>query len=252
MNETMSCLRKPIYKLIVGFTFWLGLFPTAVGSADIENAEIYFLSPQKITQGAEIYLSSRLPWAEDSRELSIEYRGKGVKLPSGRVELEYSIQNKTIRPGRIPLLLEVKVNDALKKRLRLTAHATIFYDVVKAVRPVARGEVIVSEDVVLERISSSREPGKWANRLEDVLGFEASRSLKPGRNISLDSIKKPLVIKKGDRVILIVDNGLMKITAPGTAREKGYLNSLVKVTNLQTKKTVYGRVLDENTIEVQF
>ena len=44
----------------------------------------------------------------------------------------------------------------------------------------------------------------------------------------------------------------MKITAPGAVREEGFKNSVVKVVNLETKKTIYAEVLSANTVKVQF
>jgi flagella basal body P-ring formation protein FlgA len=44
----------------------------------------------------------------------------------------------------------------------------------------------------------------------------------------------------------------MKITAPGIAREKGFKGGIVEVTNVQSKKNIFARVVDSNTVEIQF
>jgi flagellar basal body P-ring formation protein FlgA len=59
-------------------------------------------------------------------------------------------------------------------------------------------------------------------------------------------------VKKGDRVMLVVEKGSMKITVPGVVKEKGFKNSLIQVQNLQTKKTVFGQVVDPQTVKVNF
>ncbi len=215
-------------------------------------AAVQVLSPERIIQEAEAYLKNHLPWEADSLDVSILYSGGGLELSRGAVELEFQAPARALEPGRIPLALYVKVNRVVEKRLRLTAMVSLSYDLVKTLRPVARGEVIAPDDVALERVSSTRLPTRMATRLEDVVGYEARQTLKAGRTVPMTSLKRPPMIAKGDRVTLRVNRGSLSITATGQAREDGYRDNLLPVTNLQTKKTVYGRVVDENTVEVVF
>ncbi|VAX33222.1 hypothetical protein MNBD_NITROSPINAE05-856 [hydrothermal vent metagenome] len=78
------------------------------------------------------------------------------------------------------------------------------------------------------------------------------RNMGQGRVVTTSSVHKPTLVNKGDRVVLIAEMGAMKITAPGIVRQKGFKNSLVKVLNIQTQKTVFGMVQDAKTVKVNF
>ena len=44
----------------------------------------------------------------------------------------------------------------------------------------------------------------------------------------------------------------MKITVPGILKEDGYEDSMVRVLNIESKKIIYGRLVDANTVKVSF
>ena len=44
----------------------------------------------------------------------------------------------------------------------------------------------------------------------------------------------------------------MKITVPGILKEDGYEDSMVQVLNIESKKIIYGRLVDANTVKVSF
>jgi flagella basal body P-ring formation protein FlgA len=229
------------------FLILLGISPPA-WSAGLQQT----LEPERIIKEAQGYLQSHLPWDKDSYEVSVLYSGKPMELPVGELELDFQAPGKLLQPGRVPLALYVKVNQVVAKRVRLTALGTVNYELVKTVRRIARGEVIEPEDVTLERVKATRLPSRLATRLDDVLGYETRRELKVGRGIPMTSLKKPPLISKGARVTLVVSRGTLRITTAGKANEDGYRDNLVAVTNMQTRKTVYGRVVEANTVEVVF
>jgi len=238
-------IEKIAIACLLSVLFW------GVG-AGWARAATQTLPPERIIREAREFIMSRLPWDEESADVSILYSGEGMELPLGPLDLQFQAPAKDVQAGRVPLALYVKVSEVVEKRIRLTALVTLTYEVVKTLRPVGRGEVIEADDVTLERVSATRSDTRSATRLEDVLGYETRRALKAGREIPLTSLKKPPLISKGDRVTLLVKRGSLRITASGRAGEDGYRDSLLPVTNLQTKKTVYGRVVDENTVEVVF
>ena len=156
------------------------------------------------------------------------------------------------RMGRFPVTVKITVDDILQKRLRLTAHVTHYSPVVKTLRPVNRGEILTARDVVVEIVPSNRIFRNAMTSLEDVVGNQVIRNMAMGRVVTANSLSRPALMKKGDRVIIVAESGLMKITAPGIVREKGFKDSLVQVLNIQTKKTVFGMVMDSKTVKVNF
>ena len=46
--------------------------------------------------------------------------------------------------------------------------------------------------------------------------------------------------------------GGMTITAPGILKEDGYKDAMVQVLNIESKKIIYGNLVDPNTVKVKF
>ena len=66
------------------------------------------------------------------------------------------------------------------------------------------------------------------------------------------SMKKPALGSKGEKIMILAEKGGMKITTPGILKEDGYENAMVQVLNIESKKIIYGRLVDANTVKVSF
>ncbi|KMP10831.1 hypothetical protein UR09_03405 [Candidatus Nitromaritima sp. SCGC AAA799-A02] len=220
--------------------------------AQAEPGKKRTVTVEEIKQGAEDFLMSRLDWDSDSLDVAIDYDGKDLILPDGELAMDYGMPKNSRSIGRIPLTLQVKVDDRFIRRVRLNSQVAVYQDVVKVANPVNRGKVVESRDVSIERIRSERILKDVPSQLEEVVGQEATRNLRKGKILNLRDLKKAPLVVRGSRVLIVAKKGSMKITAPGTVREEGFKNSIVQVLNLATKKKVYGEVIDANTVEVKF
>ncbi|GJL78851.1 MAG: hypothetical protein NPINA01_18400 [Nitrospinaceae bacterium] len=206
----------------------------------------------EIEERALKFLKDRFPWAPETTQVVVNYEGKDVVLPPGNLEVNFYLPGRTVRLGRFPVQAKITVNKALQKRLRLTARVTQSIPLVTTRHPVNRGEILTAEDLRIEVSQSNRSFKHAVTRLEDAVGFELVRNLGAGRVITVNSLRKPPLVEKGNQVTLVAEKGSMRITAPGVVKEKGFKDSLIKVLNLQTKKMVFGQVVDSQTVKVKF
>ncbi len=240
-----------IFSFAGGFSIWLLVFFFSGGSvADAGQRQV--LKAEEIEAQAMQFLSERLPWDPDSTDVSLDFDRKDLDLPAGRLELDFRLPASTVRAGRVPFSAQVKVDNKFFKRLRLNARILLSLQRIKTTRAVNRGEILSEDDVEMETIQSSRVPRQAVTRLEDVVGFEVVRNLGAGRVILMNALRKPPLVDKGDQVILVAEKGSMRITVPGIVRQKGFKGGLVQVLNVQTKKVVFGHVVDAQTIKVIF
>ena len=110
----------------------------------------------------------------------------------------------------------------------------------------------MEEDVWVGKAKSARTPKRVTTRMEDVVGFELKRDLGTGQPFPLNSLSRPFLVKKGDRIILVAEKGPMRITTPGIVRKRGYKDAIIEVFNVQTKKTVFGQLVDSKTVRVNY
>ena len=232
--------------LVLGFI----LITSTITWAKPDNTKT--VTSQEIIASAENYLINSLDWNPESVDISINYPGKDLKIPEGKLFLDFGKTNNPRGIGRIPLTVLVKVDDKFIKRLRVNANVAVYQDVVKTINSLQRGNVIGTSDVVIERTRTQRILRDIPTSLDKVIGKAATRNIQNGKIVKFRDLKKIPTVKRGARVIILARRGTMKITAPGTVREDGFKNSIVQVVNLETKKTIYAEVINGNTVEVRF
>ncbi len=87
--------------------------------------------------------------------------------------------------------------------------------------------------------------------LNDVIGQEARVVLYPGRPILLADIGPPAIVTRNQLIrIKFLGTGLTIITE-GRALERGAVGDMVRVMNLSSRTTLFGKVQDDGTIQVK-
>jgi flagella basal body P-ring formation protein FlgA len=241
---------KKILSLNLILILSLCVFQTFASTARASEPQV--LTVEEIEKGAEDHLASILPWERKLLEINVDYEGNDITLPPGKKKLIYEVMGSKKQAGRIPLTLLVRVDENYKKRLRINSRVLVSQSVVKTVRRINRGESFTDENIQVETIQTERP---WKNALESpeqALGYEASRYLPSGKILTQKVLKKPALGNKGDKILILAEKAGMKITAPGILKEDGYEDGMVEVLNMESKKTVYGRLIDANTVKVSF
>jgi flagella basal body P-ring formation protein FlgA len=67
-----------------------------------------------------------------------------------------------------------------------------------------------------------------------------------------DLIELPPLVRRGNVVVIIAESDVLKVTALGEVKEKGRRGETIRVVNLSSKKEIYARVVDSNTVKVDF
>ncbi|NIS83888.1 MAG: flagellar basal body P-ring formation protein FlgA [Nitrospinaceae bacterium] len=240
-----------IVKSLVQALFW-AVIGAGWTAAPVDAAGTQILTADRIERGAVQYLLNQLVWEDRAMDIDVHYHDGNLVLPRGRLVLDYRMPGRPTRAGRIPLTLDVRVDGLHQRRIRLNTMVTVAMDVVKTVRPVRRGDILTPNDVTLSTVKTRRLNKRVATRLKDVVGYEARRALRRGKMVTMDTLRKPILVNRGDRVTIRLRKGGMRITAVGIAKDRGTKDSLVEVMNLKSRKTFFARVVDQNTVQVDF
>jgi flagella basal body P-ring formation protein FlgA len=198
------------------------------------------------------YLIKTLPWDKKSLEINVYYQGKDITLPPGKKELIYKIMGSSQRAGRIPMFLEIRINDQFQKRIRFNTKVLVSQKVIKTIRAVRRGEILSKDEIRAETIKTERPSKNAITNMDYALGYEASRSLSIGQILVPNFIKRPALGNRGDKILITAQKGGMIITTAGILKEDGYKDAMVRVLNIESKKIIYGRLVDSNTVKVNF
>ena len=230
--------------------FSLLIFPTISNGAS--SREKQTITVEEIKKSATDFLLRTLPWEKEQLEIDIYYQGGKITIPSGEKLLVYKGRGGSKNVGRIPITLEIQVDGIFQKRIGINSRVMVSQKVVKTTRQIKRGEIFTTDNIHLETIKTERNLENTIKNIEDALGYEAVNYLPNGRSLLQRSMKKPALGSKGEKIMILAEKNGMKITTPGILREDGYENAMVQVLNIESKKLIYGRLVDANTVKVSF
>ncbi len=209
------------------------------------------ISRDKIKSLVSDYISNNL--INNLRDATIKdiQVSKDLILPGGRVTYAVKPPPNNDMAGKIPFTVNFDVNGKFYKRVWATATIEIFTNVVVTKKPLGRHKPITEDDIVLQKMDLAKLPSDVITDPEVILGQRTRRAIGSHTVLRSNLVEFPPLVKRGDVVVMIVETGGIKITALGQVKKKGRFGERIPVINFDSKKVLYARVLDSNTVTVE-
>lgn len=207
---------------------------------------------EKIEKIVLSYIYGKLPWEKDRVRVKKVHVSSKAVLPEG--EVAYSvIPPKSMDFLRaIPLSVVFRVNGELAKKVWATVKLEVLTEVVVTKRPLRRCQLITEEDIHLQTIDLTKTPSNVLTNPEEVLGKRTKRPISGNVVLTSDHIELPPTVRRGDVVVIVAESDGLKITALGEVSKRGRRGDRIRVVNLDSKKAIYARIVDSNTVRVDF
>ena len=165
-----------------------------------------------------------------------------------RVSLREASQGSI--PGRVSFFMQIQRENRSPTSHWVSADIEVVQPVVVAKRPLSSFHLVTGDDVELAPHHLTRKGGRYAFSIDEVIGKRVRRAVPQGVPVLLNMVDDVPIIRAGDRVTLIVEEGEMEITTTGEAKENGYLGRRLAVVNVESKRVVYGKVRDASSVVV--
>ena len=198
------------------------------------------------------YVRDRMPWSPEKVRVGNVRTQGDVNVRAGRVRLEVEPPKAARLLGRVTLGVRLFVDDRPVRWVWVTGDVRVRANVWVLDRPVRRGYLFTARDLrPMEMDLKSVPPGVIENARE-VVGKRARRAIAGRAPIQRHWLERAPLVKRGDIVNLKAESESLLITAIGVVRSEAALGEMVHVVNLQSKKSVYGRVVDARTVQVLY
>ena len=247
------------FRVFVGFFLFLGSISGLVPEAFSQPAvRIEGIRPGQPLESAEMarVLENHLQKIiqNPSRKVAIgEFRGyEQVIVPRGSFSCQVQVPEKAIQGGNIAGLIVFFANGQEIRKIRFSARVEIYADVLVSRHFLKKHHEIQAEDILIANKNIALLPPDVITEEKDVLGKRTTLSINNQEVLRLSLLEPLPLVNRGDRVILLIENDQFRITAMGEVKEMGRKGDRIRLVNLSSKKEVYGRVLDANTIRVDF
>lgn len=117
-------------------------------------------------------------------------------------------------------------------------------------RALKTGEAVGHDDVIFVRMAASRVPRGSVEDAGRLVGFTARRQLRAGLPLRESDVQKPLVVRKGDTVMIVFSAPGIELTSRGRAMTDGGLGDTVAVVNAQSLKQIDAVVMGAGAVNV--
>jgi flagella basal body P-ring formation protein FlgA len=117
-----------------------------------------------------------------------------------------------------------------------------------AAAPVAAGEPLTNATVTLDRRDVTLIPDALG-AADAVVGQTSRRSLRPGDVLRAGQLAAPVLVKRGDAVLMVARRDEVEVTTSGEALDSGARGAMVRVRNPSSGQVVRMRVTGAGTVE---
>ena len=198
---------------------------TVVERKDVEEQILSALADRGVNTGqAKVQLSNKM------------FR---LHLPAD-VEPNLDVEDVAFdaRRGHFDAVVTVSADGAAEQRVRVTGQLHEMVDVPVLAHRVAAGEVLALDDIHWITVRGQTLQKHSILAAEDLVGLTPKRTLRPGVPISTADVQRPILVSKGDIVVIALQTPLMLLSARGQALSNGSKGDAIRVANLQSRQVV--------------
>ena len=128
-------------------------------------------------------------------------------------------------------------------------HKVIPVPVLKTV--LRRDDIIGAYDIDWVNARENQIRNNVIVQADDLVGMTPRRSIEPGKPIKMADLAYPKIVKRGEPVSIVYNNGRISVTAQGRALENGAKGNLVTVSNNSSNRTLQAVVTGVREVSVQ-
>ena len=210
------------------------------------------VSQEKIKGLVSDYISEKLLSGNPNASIRSIQVSESLRLPGGRITYEVTAPRNREMVGKVPFGVNFDVNGKLYKRVWATATIEVLADVVITKKPLGRHKPITEDDIMVLKMDLAKAPADVITDPEAVLGKRTRRAIGSQTMLRANLVEFPPLVKRGDVVVIVAETNGLKITALGQVKKKGALGDRIPVVNFGSKKVLYARVVDSNTVKIDF
>ena len=202
----------------------------------------------EIGRVAEAFIHDRVKDSDRRVKPSAGHLDPRLKLQRCDAALEAFLRDDTSIRRRT--VVGVRCTGTSPWKIYVPVNVSVTESVLVIKRSLPRGHKLTESDITVEQRDVSRLNGGYIVERSAAVGQRLKQQVMGGRVITPALLFADAVVKRGQSVTLIVQNGRMNITMAGKALMDGAVNQRIRVENLASKRVVEGLVRSPEYVEV--
>ena len=207
----------------------------------------------ELLQGA-IYRHVEHAWSPKTRMITVSVLDptEPIPVPSGTIEFHVLPTGSDDGLGRRAFPVAIAVGGKAWKTIQVLADVSAMIEAIVPTRLLRTEELIDGADLSTTRIRIHQWNHPFLTARDEVIGKSAARPLSPDTPLRAAFVKPPLVVKKGDRVMIEARRGGLSIQTYGITKSSGQVGQTIMVANLDSGRELRAKVVAPRLVQVEF
>lgn len=210
------------------------------------------LQPDLIKKTIQKYLEGEWGLRVKAVQVSVLEPSDPIRIPPGVIELQVTPSAADEGLGRRMFRVSISTNGRPWKTIEALTDVAAMVDVVVPNRYLKSDELVDVEDLTTSRIIIYDLKHPFVTDQEAVIGKSTARPLQADTPLRTTFFKKPLMIKKGDRVMIEAKRGGLSIQTSGVTKSSGQIGETVMVANLDSGRELRAKIVGPGLVRVDF
>lgn len=206
-------------------------------------------STAKIKNVTQAFLTNTLkPDQGETLEIKISEDTLPNQLPVCLKDISAALPQNTNRESINSV--ELTCNNESPWRILVPVNVQIMTKVVIAKRTIPPHETITEDDVDYISYDKNRLYNGYFSTTQEIVGNVTSHLVTAGTVLTKKNIQLPVLVYKNQTITLVAQYNTVVVTMQGVAKADGALNTVIKVYNPSSKKTLDAVVVGPNKAQV--
>lgn len=188
--------------------------------------------------------------SSDRIEIELPASDPRLQLPLCESPLAASIGRHNGQGGRLNVRIDCR--DASPWARNMAVHVKVYREVLTSSRSLSRGALVSEADIVAQEMDVSQIRGLLITDAALAVGQTVRRNINAGTALSADMLEAPLMVRRGDTVMLTAERGGVSIRQQGTAMADGEAGKQISVRNTRSNRVVQAVVTGHGEVSVLF
>jgi len=223
-----------------------------VADTRVDRVAVSEVNPDLIRKAIQDYLMDEWGRKVKTVHVTVLEPADPVMIPGTTAEVHVIPSSMEEGLGRRVFHVEAVTNGKARKTIQVVADIAAMIDAVVVTRFLKADELIDMGDLKTVGLRVHQVNHPFITDQGEVIGKSASRPLPPDTPLRPAFVKPPLVIKKGDRVLIEARRGGLSIRAYGVTKASGQVGQTVMVANLDSGRELRAKVVAPSLVEVEF
>lgn len=257
MNRYQALRKRLVHLLLPAALLGTGVqWPvaeagsTAPAAPSAEQAAPEHTDPADILERVRAHLEAEvaaLP-AQDSLRYEVELGNLDPRLRLPACAEDPVTETSSGGIGRVAV--KVSCSAGVHWNIFVTGHVRAYREVLVAAHPLSRNSLILSSDVVVAEVDVGNLRHSYYTTPEEVVGLLVKRPVRANQVINAAALRLPRLVRRGDMVLVVAENGSVRVQIEGVAMADGALGDMIRVKNPRSGRIIRAEVRDKGEVRV--